>query len=78
MQLPIDDRILEVLESDLILSPTIIAENIDKSREEVGRRLSILSERDAVERIERGRYKISNRGRKYLSGDIDAGEFGDE
>jgi len=40
MQLPIDERILEVLShSGLVPSPTIIVENINKSRGEVNRRL---------------------------------------
>ncbi|WP_081606166.1 MULTISPECIES: winged-helix domain-containing protein [Haloferax] len=75
MQLPIDDRILEVLgSSELILSPTIIAENIDKSREEVNRRLSKLSQHGFIVRVRRGRYQISAKGRDYLSGDLDAGK----
>lgn len=71
MQLPIDDRILEVLKhSDLILSPAVIAINIDKSRDEVNRRLSKLTEHGFVERVKRGYYKITDRGRAYLAGDI--------
>ncbi|MDS0243817.1 MULTISPECIES: winged-helix domain-containing protein [Haloferax] len=73
MQLPIDERILEVLSSsELVLSPTIIAENIDKSRAEVSRRLGELSDRDFVDRVRRGRYKISDLGNQYLSGEFDA------
>ena len=76
MQLPIDERILEVLHSsDLILSPTIIAENIDKSRGEVSRRLSELTDRSLVERLERGRYQITEDGRAYLYGELDAGKL---
>jgi len=78
MQLPIDERILEVLSSsDLILSPTIIAENIDKSRAEVSRRLSVLSEYGLVVRVRRGRYEISEKGDEYLSGTIDANQISD-
>ncbi|WP_367398184.1 transcriptional regulator [Haloarcula limicola] len=70
MQLPIDDRILEILsESSLILSPAVIAINIDKSRDEVNRRLSVLTKNDYVERVKRGYYRISSDGEGYLHGD---------
>ena len=68
---PMDDRILEVLNAGLVLSPTIIAYNIDKSREAVGRRLSELSEAGLVNRIDRGRYEITDQGNAYLVGDLD-------
>lgn len=73
MQLPIDDRILEVLQSSgLVLSPSIIAYNIDKSREEVNRRLSELVEYGIVERVERGKYQIADAGEEYLVGRLNA------
>ncbi|MCO8267206.1 transcriptional regulator [Haloferax sp. AB510] len=73
MQLPIDERILEILSSsELILSPTIIAENIEKSRAEVSRRLGDLSEHGLVIKVRRGRYEISELGEEYLSGEFDA------
>jgi len=74
---PMDDRVLEVLDAGLVLSPTIIAYNIDKSREAVGRRLSELSEAGLVNRIERGRYEITDQGRSYLAGDLDVEEIED-
>lgn len=72
-----DDRILEVLNAGLVLSPTIIAYNIDKSREAVGRRLSELSTAGMVRRIERGRYEITDLGQEYLAGEIDAEDLAD-
>ncbi len=73
MQLPIDDRILEALESSgMILSPAVIAINIDKSRDEVNRRLSILVEYGVVTRVKRGYYEITDTGEEYLSGEVDA------
>lgn len=72
MQLPIDDRILESLDSSsMILSPSVIAINIDKSRDEVNRRLSTLVDYGLVTRVQRGYYKITDRGRQYLEGDLD-------
>lgn len=71
MQLPIDERILEVLDQGLVLSPSIIAENIDKSREEVSRRLSELVAHCLVERVKRGRYEITDKGSQYLTGEFE-------
>lgn len=78
MQLPIDERILEVLDSDLLLSPTIIADNIEKTREEVNRRLSVLVDYGVVTRVRRGRYRITSDGERYLAGDLDGAELGEE
>ena len=75
MQLPTDERILEVLSQDLILSPAVIAKNIDRTREQVNRRLSVLLQYGFVSRVERGYYEISERGAEYLSGDVDADEL---
>jgi predicted transcriptional regulator len=75
MQLPIDDRILETLSYGLILSPTIISENIDKSRAEVNRRLTVLNEQGLVKKVSRGRYKIAGNGELYLDGELDASEL---
>jgi DNA-binding IclR family transcriptional regulator len=73
MQLPIDDRILEILDSSgLILSPAVIALNIEKSRSEVNRRLSVLVEYGLLTRVKRGYYEISTTGEAYLNGELDA------
>lgn len=66
---PMDDQILELFHtSDLVLTPAIIAYNIDYSREEVNRRLSELEGHGLVERVERGKYRISPLGEAYLHG----------
>lgn len=66
---PIDDRILETYAaSGLVLTPAVVAYNIGHSREEVNRRLSELERRSFVERVERGKYRLADRGRVYLSG----------
>jgi DNA-binding Lrp family transcriptional regulator len=70
MQLPIDERILEALESSgMILSPAVIAINIDKSRDEVNRRLTVLANQSLVTRVKRGYYEISETGMQYLAGE---------
>lgn len=78
MQYPGDDRILEILEeSGLILSPSIISANLDLNRHHVSSRLSELLEHDLVERTStgKGHYRITDRGRAYLAGEIDAEEL---
>ncbi|MFC7134315.1 MULTISPECIES: type IV toxin-antitoxin system AbiEi family antitoxin domain-containing protein [Salinibaculum] len=73
MQLPIDDRILELLsETGIILSPAVIAINIDKSRDEVNRRLSKLVDKGMVERVKRGYYRITPDGEAYLQGESES------
>jgi predicted transcriptional regulator len=68
---PMDDRILELFHSaHLVLTPAIIAYNIDHSREEVNRRLSTLEEHDLIERVERGKYRITEHGEQYLQGQL--------
>ncbi|OAQ52192.1 hypothetical protein HTG_11265 [Natrinema mahii] len=75
MQLPTDERILEILESGLLLSPQVIAKNIDKSRVHVNRRLSVLVEYGLVTRVERGYYEIADPGVRYLEGELDADDL---
>lgn len=72
--LPIDDAILDLFHStELILTPTIIAYNIDYSREEVNRRLSVLEDHGFVTKVERGKYRITALGRQYVSGVVASG-----
>lgn len=66
---PMDDAILQLFHSsDLILTPAIIATNIDYSREEVNRRLTTLNEHGLVDRVDRGKYRITALGEQYLAG----------
>lgn len=69
---PMDDRILELLEeTEIVLTPALIAYNSDYSREAVNRRLLALRERGFVERLEHGKYRITSKGRRYLHCDDD-------
>ncbi|OYR68498.1 transcriptional regulator [Halorubrum ezzemoulense] len=78
MQMPTDDRILEALEGGLRLTPAVIAENIEKSRTHVSRRLSDLTDYGLVEKPKRGYYEITELGRGYLTGNVDATDLEDE
>lgn len=75
--LPIDDAILELFHSkELVLTPAIVAYNIDYSREEVNRRLSALEDRGLVTRVERGKYRVTALGRQYVTGTVATGPLG--
>ncbi|WP_336134690.1 hypothetical protein [Natronomonas amylolytica] len=66
---PMDDDILELFHSSrLVLTPSIIAYNTGYSREEVNRRLGELTENGLMERVERGKYRITTIGENYLTG----------
>jgi len=73
MQLPSDERILEILHSSgIVLSPAVINKNLDISREHITRRLSVLVDYGLVIRVDRGYYEISDLGVEYLEGTLDA------
>ncbi|ELY90886.1 winged helix-turn-helix transcriptional regulator [Natrialba taiwanensis] len=68
-----DNRILEILdESDLILSPAVTAINLDYSRNWVSRRMSKLQKAGLIEKVNGSYYRITDRGRAYLTGELDA------
>jgi len=68
-----DDRILESLESsNLVLSPRVLAYNIDYTRNYVSKRLSKLVDAGLIEKVDDGLYQITDFGRDYLNGELDA------
>ena len=73
-----DDRILETLDdSDLTLSPHILAVNTDYTRQHITNRLSQLVDAKLVEKVDIGLYQITEKGRKYLTGELDAEDLED-
>ncbi|EMA03890.1 phage PhiH1 repressor protein [Haloferax mediterranei ATCC 33500] len=71
-----DDQVLELLdESDLILLPAVVVMNLDYTRNWGSRRMSKLNDAGVIEEVERGYYRISSKGRAYLTGEIDAVEL---
>lgn len=76
-----DDAILELLfETDIALPPAVISFNIEVSHPTVRRRLPKLLEHDLVRKADedKGYYEITEKGRKYLAGDLDASELENE
>lgn len=52
-------EILEILNTELVLTPTVIAENIDRSRGAISRRLNALEAGGLVKKTDRGKYVIT-------------------
>jgi len=74
-----DDRILELLdESDLILSPSVIAKNLEYTRNWISKRLSLLVNAGLIEQVDEGYYVITDRGRAYLGGELDSDDLTDD
>ena len=71
-----DDYILEFLdETDIVATPQVIAANIDYSRQYVNQRIRLLADNDLVQNTGDGLYRITERGRAYLDGELDADEL---
>jgi len=58
--------LLVLMRSNLTLTPAVIADNIDRSRAGVSRRLNALNAGGLVEKESRGKYKISKLGAGYI------------
>ncbi|MDG5778938.1 transcriptional regulator [Haloarculaceae archaeon H-GB2-1] len=79
----VDDAILEFFAEqgdDVVLPPTVVWYNLkeveyalDKSRETVARRMRQLPKRGLLEKVDEDRayYRLTEKGRSYLAGDID-------
>jgi len=73
-----DDRILELLdESELILTPAVIAVNLDYNRSWISRRISKLVDAGFVETVNDGYYRITDYGRAYLEGNLNEDDIED-
>ena len=71
-----DDYILEFFEdTGIIATPHVVAANIDYSRQYVNRRVRRLAEHELVENTGDGLYRITDRGREYLAGDLEAADL---
>jgi len=70
-----DEKILDALQGGLMLGPTTIAKNVDLSRSYVSRRLSILIAYGLIKQVEEGYYQITDQGKKWLEGDLDASDL---
>lgn len=63
-----DREILELLNTELILTPSVIAENIDRSSGAVARRLNSLEAGGLVRKKDRGKYQITPQALDKIEG----------
>lgn len=81
---PVDRAILERLLNDgneeLVLTPALIADNTDYARPTVREHMAVLQEMDLVEYYDEDRavYQLSEKGRKYILGQIPVEELEEE
>ncbi len=72
-----DERILELLDQTEPRSPTEIVDDgrVHFSRQHVNNRCLILAERGLLQKLGNGVYRITDDGRAYLAGDLDASQL---
>ncbi len=64
-----DAQILFVLYTGLVLTPSIISENTEVTRQTVGKRLNTLQAAGFVKKLDRGKYQITKEGAFVVSAD---------
>ena len=71
---PIDYEILRFFEKyrDIQASPKVIAANIDYERNYTGKRCRNFADHDLLEKTADGLYQLSERGEKFLDGELSA------
>nr|WP_167603407.1 helix-turn-helix domain-containing protein [Halorubrum sodomense] len=70
---PVDYEVLEFFEShDIVTSPKVLAANIDYDRQYVSKRCQTLLSSGLLEQPEDGLYRLSDLGRDFLAGDVEA------
>jgi len=73
---PIDYWILGFFEEhDIQVSPKVLAENIEYDRKYTGKRLKALASVGLVVQNENGLYELSERGRAFLAGEVNADDL---
>lgn len=74
---PTDDNILRDLEAHVRDVPGNVADRIDRHPTYVSERIKQLEDYGLVENTGRSVYKLTDRGRAYLAGELDASDIED-
>jgi len=75
---PIDYEILSFFEEhDILVSPQVIAANIEYDRNYTGKRCRNFAEYGVLDRDENGLYQLSDIGRQFVAGELDPEELED-
>ncbi|MFB6193487.1 MAG: hypothetical protein ABEI75_00345 [Halobaculum sp.] len=77
---PADDQILEAMNLLGNVTPLLVSKEgqtnyVDIGKNYAGRRLRELAEYGLVEELERGLYRLTDEGERYLDGELDAAEL---
>lgn len=76
---PIDYFILRFYEEhDIEASPKVVAANIDYDRVYTSKRLKELVSEGLMEQGDNGLYSLTDRGRAFIEGDLDANDLEDD
>lgn len=73
-----DKEILKLLNTEMTLTPTVVAENIDRSRGAVARRLNTLEAGGLVIKVDRGKYRITTEAMDMVEGGLTLVEISEE
>ena len=74
----LDREICKLLAIGLILTPSVISKNIDRPRSSISNRLSTLEAGGLVEKVERGHYKLTEKGYARMLETIEVERSGEE
>jgi hypothetical protein len=74
----LDREICGLLGHGLILTPSVIAKNVDRPRSSVSRRLNTLEAGNIVKKVERGHYKLTEEGYAKMLEKVSMEELGEE
>lgn len=72
----VDDRILEALDEEGFMTPSDLSDlqSLRYSAQHIGDRCRTLAKHGLVENVGNGVYRITERGEKYLQGEINTSE----
>ncbi|OYR62754.1 phage repressor protein [Halorubrum sp. E3] len=71
---PVDYEILEFFENhDIVVSPKVLAANIDYNRQYVSKRCQTLLRSGLLDQPKDGLYQLSKLGQDFLAGNVDVG-----
>jgi hypothetical protein len=74
----LDREICGLLRHGLILTPSVLAKNLDRPRSSISRRLNTLEAGNIVEKVERGHYKMTEEGLARMLQKVTVEELGEE
>ena len=72
---PVDDQILELMRDEGNLTPRAVGDFGIAVSDYAGDRFAVLRRYGLVERISRGLYRLTDEGRAYLVGELDAADL---